>query len=366
MSSWGSCVWANSNDEIRNSNFVIRISSCYPPRRMISLNNEPCCICGSVESELAWSTTYPEHGYPGGFDLRRCLGCGLLFNSPRLDHDELAQLYGRSYYFFNRPDSPEFDRAVPMYRRSVALVADQIAQKRTLDIGGGRGYFPALLKRLGWDAKAVEISSDASKYARDKFKLDVFTGTIEQYSVSPEKQLFPLVTAIDVIEHVPDPNAFIAAAAAVMEPGGVLIVDTPNAAAKNIQIEQITWKGFNPFHIFLFNPDNLAKLLAKHGLIVQKRFTYGNIPADRGGRSTISRIGAAARRTLPPVMLGPASKAYFGLRGLGSRDGDPEENLARVSTAAQAPGTYLNSADAKEELAASFAGDNMIVIARKG
>jgi SAM-dependent methyltransferase len=332
---------------------------------MISLNNQPCCICGRTDSELASETTYPEHGYPGSFSLRRCRGCGLLFNSPRLDHDELAELYGRSYYFFNRPDSPEFDRAVPMYRRSVALVAEQITEKRTLDIGGGRGYLPALLKRLDWDAHAVEISPDASEYARNKFGLDVFTGTIEQYSVSEQKRLFPLVTAIDVIEHVPDPAAFIAAAAAVIEKGGLLIIDTPNANAKNAQIEGITWKGFNPFHIFLFNPDNLGKLLENHGLIVEKRFTYGNVPADRGNRPLLARLGAVARRHLPAALLGPGAKAYFALRRIGHRDGLTEDNLARVAAAAQLPGTYLDSADASEELAASLAGDNMIIIARK-
>jgi SAM-dependent methyltransferase len=332
---------------------------------MISLNNQPCCICGRVDSELAWETTYPEHGYPGGFSLRKCRGCGLLFNSPRLDPRELGQLYGRSYYFFNRPDAPEFDRAAPMYRRTVALVDDQIAEKRSLDIGGGRGYFPALLKKLGWNAHAVEISTEAATYARDKFGLDVFTGTIEQYSTSEQKQLFPLVTAIDVIEHVPDPDGFIAAAVAVLAPGGLLIVDTPNAAAKNIRIEGITWKGFNPFHIYLFNPDNLAKLLENHGLTVEKRFSYGNIRSDREPQTLFNRLAIQARLNLPGVILGPAAKAYFALRRLGASDGKVEDNLTRAAAAAQSPGTYMDSADAKEELAEPLTGDNMILIAKK-
>jgi SAM-dependent methyltransferase len=332
---------------------------------MISLNNQPCCICGRTESKLAWETSYPEHGYPGGFSLRKCAGCGLLFNSPRLDPDQLAQLYGRSYYFFNRPDAPEFDRAVHMYRRSVALLADQIENRRSLDIGGGRGYLPALLKRLGWDAKAVEISSEASEYARTKFSLDVFTGTIEQYSNSEQKQLFPLVTAIDVIEHVPDPVAFITAAAATLETGGRLIVDTPSAAARNIQIQRIHWKGFNPFHIYLFNPDNLATLLESHGLTVEKRFTYGNIRADRNEPNMLSRLATTARENLPATVLTPAAKAYFALRRFGVANGKPEENLARAAAAARAPGTYLDSPDATEELAESLEGDNMVLIAQK-
>ncbi len=332
---------------------------------MISLNNEPCCVCDRADSELVWETTYPEHHYPGSFALRRCRGCRLLFNSPRLDHDELGKLYGQSYYFFNRPDFSEFERAVPMYRRSVALVTDQIAEKRTLDIGGGRGYLPALLKKIGWKSQAVEISPEASAYARTKFGVDVFTGTIEEYSASEQKQLFPLVTAIDVIEHVPNPAAFIEAAVSTLQPGGRLIVDTPNAAALNIKIQGITWKGFNPFHIFLFNPDNLAKLLERHGLTVEQRFTYGNIPADRGSQSPLAKLGATARQKLPGALLGPAARAYFMFRGFAGNDGKVEDNLKMASAAALAPGSYLDSPDATEELAAKLEGDNVVVIARR-
>ncbi len=332
---------------------------------MISLNNEPCCVCGNTASEVSSETTYPEHGYPGSFVLRRCKGCGLLFNSPRLDHDELGKLYGRNYYFFNRPDGPEFDRVVPMYRRSVGLVADDIGEKKSLDIGGGRGYLPALLKRLGWDAHAVEISSDAAAYGRDKFGLNVFTGTIEEYAADASREQFPLVTAIDVIEHVPNPDGFIAAIASVVRPGGTLIVDTPNAASGNIRIEGITWKGFNPFHIFLFNPANLAQLLQKHGLVVERKFTYGNTPANEGGLSPMASFVGTARRKLPPALLTPAAKLFFTMKRMGGRQGTVEQNLTRASVAATDPGTYFDTPDAKQEFAKAMEGDNVVVIARK-
>src|SRR3954451_23316785 len=108
---------------------------------MISLNNEPCCICGQTRSLLVQETSYPEHGYPGSFALRRCESCGLLFNSPRLDDGELSRLYGRSYYFFNRPDAAELKRIPAMYARTVAVVANEFANKdkRVLDVGCGRG-----------------------------------------------------------------------------------------------------------------------------------------------------------------------------------------------------------------------------------
>src|SRR5215203_1766855 len=259
---------------------------------MISLNNEPCCVCGETRSQLLQEATYPEHGYPGSFCLRRCDKCALLFNSPRLDDHELAQLYGNNYYFFNRPDAAELNRIPPMYARTVALVGAEFEDndRSSLDIGSGRGYLPAVLKRLGWDAHGVEISRDAADYARTRFGLEtIFTGTIEQFAAESEME-FPLVTAIDVIEHVPSPASFAQALSKVVRPGGLAIIDTPNAAAYNIRVDGVAWKGFNPFHIYLFTITNLRQLLEGNGFKVEQAFSYGNAPSDRDGKPLTERL----------------------------------------------------------------------------
>ena len=144
-----------------------------------------------------------------------------------------------------------------------------------------------------------------------------------------------------------------------------MIVDTPNAAAKNIRVEGITWQGFNPFHIYLFNPNNLARLLEMAGLKIEKRFTYGNAPANRHSRSLTSRVARAARSNLPAPILGPLARTFFATRALGRRNGTQEENLTRAASAASAAGSYFDTLDAKQEFAADLCGDNMVVIARK-
>jgi 2-polyprenyl-3-methyl-5-hydroxy-6-metoxy-1,4-benzoquinol methylase len=331
---------------------------------MIDLTGKPCGICGSTDSELLWTTTWPEHKYPGDFSMRRCGGCGLLFNSPRLDDAELANLYGRNYYFFQRHDARELPRIVPMYQRTVALVADEIKTKKCLDVGCGRGYLPAVLKGLGWDARGVEISSDAADYGTQRFGLDVFTGTIEQYARDAEREMFPLVTAIDVIEHVPSPETFVAAAAQCVEPGGRLIIDTPNGAARNIDVKGVQWKGFNPFHIYLFTIPALTTLLSRHGLVVERAFSYGNEPAEREPFARRLRDGVA--RQLKRVgLIRPAVTLYFKLKEFGPAGGETDQVLRRtVAQIRSAPG-YPQTDDARARLAQDGRGDNIVVIARK-
>jgi 2-polyprenyl-3-methyl-5-hydroxy-6-metoxy-1,4-benzoquinol methylase len=328
---------------------------------MIHVDEQPCDVCGRTSSELLWTTTWPEHRYPGAFAMRRCAGCGLLFNSPRLDDEQLGALYGRNYYFFNRSDARELARGVEMYQRTVALVADQLTDQRSLDIGTGRGYLPAVMRRLGWDARGVEISSDAADYARQRFGLDVFTGTVEQYANSPNARQFPLVTAIDVIEHVPSPRAFVQAIARVVEPGGRAIIDTPNAAARNIESKRLEWSGFNPFHIYLFGVENLSTLLERCGLTVERAFSYHNAPQARAMadtiRSGLKRLGLA----------GPAARAYFMLKGMGgsSPNGTIEAEVDRAVSQIRATPSWDKTADATAPLARDRAGDNIVVIARR-
>ncbi len=333
---------------------------------MISLNNEPCCICGESKSLLIQEATYPEHGYPGSFCLRRCAQCGLLFNSPRLDDQELGRLYGKNYYFFNRPDSTELSRIVPMYARSVALVKNEVLDTVTLDIGCGRGFFPAVLKGLGWKASGVELSADAAAYARKTFGLDVFNGTIEQYAASAEAKKFPLVTAIDVIEHVPSPQSFIAAISKVVDDNGLLILDTPNAAAYNIRVDGPGWQGFNPFHIYLFNIPNLRQLLQQHGFSVEQSFSYNNSPHDSEPLPIARRFRQLVVDASRVVgLLKPMAMLYFKWKTMIAPKGDVQEFLkSAVERARQSP-TYMTSQDAEDTLAREAAGDNIVLIARK-
>ena len=283
--------------------------------------------------------------------MRRCTGCGLLFNSPRLDDAALAKLYGSNYYFFMRRDARELPRIVHMYQRTIALVAGDVHIKRSMDIGCGRGYLPAVLRGLDWDVRGVEISIDAAEYAEQRFGLEVFCGTIEQYVQSSQRETFPLVTAIDVLEHVPAPGSFIAAAAQIVEPGGWLIIDTPNGAARNIEVKSVAWKGFNPFHVYLFNTTNLSSLLTQHGSEVTHAFSYGNEPAEHEPlRLKLAPWGGAAIKALRSAPTG--HQRLFQVQGIrpggrrnarcAGQDGGADPLGANGSADARLPSTPRN------------------------
>jgi 2-polyprenyl-3-methyl-5-hydroxy-6-metoxy-1,4-benzoquinol methylase len=97
---------------------------------------------------------------------------------------------------------------------------------KLLDIGCGNGDYLALMQLLGWDVYGIEIDPVAAAVARDRLNCAIHIGSIENCPF-PEQQ-FQKITCSYVLEHVPDPTAFVVHAEKLLEPGGRMVTVTPN------------------------------------------------------------------------------------------------------------------------------------------
>ena len=102
-----------------------------------------------------------------------------------------------------------------------------IAGKRALDIGCGGGLFLSQMKAEGADVVGVELSDTRAFYAKKKHGFEVVKRTIEDEYWKAFHGTFDVVTLWDVIEHVNYPLATLHAAAKMLKPGGILLIDTP-------------------------------------------------------------------------------------------------------------------------------------------
>jgi len=332
--------------------------------------NCPCFLCGSERSHILFETTYPYFNYPGIFRMNRCECCGLLFNSPRLADNELYKLYGEQYYFFQRREADEFRRVADIYLRTIAVIPDGISGKNAVEIGSAKGYFLALLKHLGWDVFGIEISEKAAQHAISRFGIPTFHGLIGEYAKTADRKSFPVVFAIDVIEHIPQPMDFLLNTDKTVGDNGLLIIDTPNGNAQNIATRSYQWQGFNPFHIFLFTENNLASMLTKLGYSLEKVFSYGNKREhkqqdDRQGIQNVVRsLGRSVSKKVG--LFNRVQHIYNGLgEVLQKHDADPRMNLRNAARYIDCHHSYFTSEDAGHELAEGNRGDNLVVIARK-
>lgn len=117
-----------------------------------------------------------------------------------------------------------------------------IAGKKVLDIGCGGGLFLSTLKAEGADVIGVELSDTRAFYAKSKHGFEVVKRTIEDDYWRSFHGTFDIVTLWDVIEHVNYPLATLQAAAKMLKPGGILLIDTPCRDAFYHSFGEFTYK----------------------------------------------------------------------------------------------------------------------------
>ncbi|KAB7764889.1 bifunctional 2-polyprenyl-6-hydroxyphenol methylase/3-demethylubiquinol 3-O-methyltransferase UbiG [Xanthomonas maliensis] len=107
-----------------------------------------------------------------------------------------------------------------------------LAGARVLDVGCGGGLLSESMARLGAQVTAIDLAPDLVKVARLH---SLESGVQVDYRVQAVEELaaeqpagFDAVTCMEMLEHVPDPAAIIAACARLLKPGGKLFLSTLN------------------------------------------------------------------------------------------------------------------------------------------
>jgi 2-polyprenyl-6-hydroxyphenyl methylase/3-demethylubiquinone-9 3-methyltransferase len=148
-----------------------------------------------------------------------------------------------------------------------------LAGKRALDVGCGAGLLCEPLARLGAavtgvDAAGENVTAAKAHAERSGLAIDYCAGELAALDLGR----FDLVTCMEVLEHVADKRAFVAALAASLAPGGLLILSTPNRTPASrlllvgaAELVGAIPKGTHHWEDFV-TPDELRELLAAASL----------------------------------------------------------------------------------------------------
>lgn len=144
------------------------------------------------------------------------------------------------------------------------LLDETVRGGKTLDFGCGRGNLVSTLVARGIDAHGIEIDRSAIRthllpHVADRITL--YDGT---FPLPYENAAFDTVTAVEVIEHVPDFEAAVAEIRRVCRSRFVMTVPDASAIPRCYAKNVVPWHMLESTHLNFFTLASATKLLSRY------------------------------------------------------------------------------------------------------
>lgn len=231
-------------------------------------SDSPTCPICAAPSRDAGRCVHPTPAMVAGVVLdlgknalrmRRCTSCALRFKHPFVPDADLIACYASSSGDNWEHDPNPIKRRFDTLRQ---LIESNAPGKRVLDIGCSNG---ALLKHLGegFDRFGLEPSAEASGVASAR-GIAMLGSTLDDLDTAVR---FDAILAIDVLEHLTNPAAFVRRVVEHLSPGGIFIALTGDHEAFGWSLQgNAYWYAALPEHQVFYCRHTIEHLARINGM----------------------------------------------------------------------------------------------------
>ncbi|WP_411348129.1 methyltransferase domain-containing protein [Paenibacillus sp. WLX2291] len=215
-------------------------------------------------------------------NLYRCSDCATVFMNPQPTENYLEWFYNHIYYSKVHREKMGWEPELSNVNSAVLRVNEmrmdlvesfwnqtRFPRGRLLDVGCSTGNFIWEAQLRYWSVQGIEISEDAAERGRQDHDLDILTGELTDTIF--EKDTFDIITAWDVIEHIPNPHHFMVNISRVLKKDGLFVANTPNVSSSASYYAGSQWRHLDPpLHVILYDHISLRVLLRQHNFEILK------------------------------------------------------------------------------------------------
>ncbi|WP_283743822.1 class I SAM-dependent methyltransferase [Sideroxydans sp. CL21] len=254
-----------------------------------------CNLCGSEGVEFRKNIHDPDHQIKEGWNYKICKNkdCSSIWLSPRPIDSELFKAYGNYHTHTKERRSLIQKISLSFTKRLLSIIStpheiilgvkSQATQMKLmglqndkpgslLELGVGGGRFLFRMKKRGWDVTGVDIDPKVAERILEKYQINVYTGDVTNIEI--EKQ-FDVITLNQTVEHLIDPLAVLKKCYQLLNPGGRIVITTPNVESLGAKMFGEYWRGWEPpRHLYLYSTKSLENLIKDADFEVNKIETY--------------------------------------------------------------------------------------------
>jgi len=210
------------------------------------MNIKVCPVCGSQDNKY-WRTCK-------SIILNKCNICSVVFKSD-LTPDHYEEGLGRDYYEGQLNDPKDVYHKKAIYN----WLKTYVNGGKMLDIGCSIGQLLQFAKN-DFDIYGIDTSVRAIEHCKSAIPEGIFyCGLFEDVSLADN--YFDIITMIEVIEHVSQPNIFLGKIYKKLKRGGIIFITTGNINSLQAILNRNEWHYYTNDHLLYYDIKTLSYLV---------------------------------------------------------------------------------------------------------